>query len=171
MFLGGFMNIHLMKILEVSHFSKNGDLLFNKKNIDNILHIQGQEFILKSIFGEVSIPNEYYLGLDGRTTLLATNNISSISGLEPGTGGYTRQNVTSESFSFALDNEGNIQANSPVVLFRATSGGWGPVRNIFLATAPGYTGYLVSSVPLGTSLTIQQGETVSMRIGIGLRNN
>jgi hypothetical protein len=159
-----------MRVLELSHLSEHGDVLFKTNNIDNILHVQGEEFILKALFGNVEIPSEYYLGLDARTNLLTTNSISGISGLEPSTAGYSRQNITAESFSFVLGEDGNYQANSPVVLFRATTGSWGPVRNIFLATAPLYSGYLISSVPLGTALTVQQGEIVSMRIGLGLRN-
>jgi hypothetical protein len=159
-----------MKVLEISHLSKEGSVLFNKKNINNILHLQGEEFILKSLFGGLSIPEEYYLGLDARTTLLSTNTLASISGLEANSGGYTRQIVGAGGFSFVTDETGNYQANSPVVLFRATSGSWGPVRNIFVATQAGYSGYLISSVPLGTNLIVQQGEIISMRIGLALRN-
>jgi hypothetical protein len=165
------MNLHIMKVLEVSHLSENGDLLFNKKNINNILHLQGEEFMLKALFGGQSIPTEYYLGLDARTTLVTTNSISSLSGLEPSSGGYARQNVNANSFSFVTDETGNYQANSPIVLFRSTTATWGPVRNIFLATQAGYNGYLISSIPLGTNLTVQPGEIVSMRIGLALRNN
>ena len=165
------MNLHIMKVLEVSHFSKNGEVLFNKKNIDNILHLQGEEFILKVLFGGQAVPSEYYLGLDARSTLLTTNSITSISGLEPGAGGYSRQSVNSNSFSFVVDETGNYQANSPVFLFKATTGSWGPVRNIFITTQANYNGHLISSVPLGTSLSVQAGEIISMRIGLSLRNN
>lgn len=165
------MNLHLMRLLEISHFSKQGELLFNKKNIDNILHLQGEEFILRVLFSGLSLPFEYYLGLDSRTTLLTTNNLSSLSGFEPNGNGYTRQNVESSAFSILTDETGNYQANSPVVLFRATTNYWGPVRNMFIATQGGYSGYLISSVSLGTDLTVQAGEIISIRIGLGLRNS
>ena len=40
------MQFHLMTLLEISHFNKNGDLLFRKNNIKNILHAEGEEYIL-----------------------------------------------------------------------------------------------------------------------------
>lgn len=165
------MNLHLMKLLEISHFSENGDVLFNKKNINNILHLQGEEFILSTLFAGLERPAEYYLGLDSRTTLLTTNSLSSLSGLEPNGNGYSRQNIESDAFTIFTDETGNYQANSPVVLFRATSSFWGPVRNMFIATQGGYSGYLISSVSLGSELTVRSGEIISIRIGLGLRNS
>lgn len=160
-----------MRLLDISHFSENGDLLFNKKNIDNILHLQGEEFILNVLFNELEKPTEYYLGLDSRTTLLSTNSISTLSGLEPNGNGYSRQSVESNSFTIFTDESGNYQANSPVVLFRATSSFWGPVRNMFISTQGGYSGYLISSVSLGSDLIVRSGEIISIRIGLGLRNS
>lgn len=165
------MNLHIMRVLDVSHFDKNGKLLFNKNNIDNILHSEGEEFILKVLFGGSSVPSQYYLGLDSRSTLLRADTIGNLSTLEPTTSGYIRQTVNSNSFSFVTNQSGNYQANSPVVLFRAVSGSWGPVRNIFLTNQAGYGGKLMSSVPLGSNLIVQDGEIISMRIGLALSSS
>jgi hypothetical protein len=82
-----------------------------------------------------------------------------------------RQSVNTSSFAFVTNSLGDYQANSPVVIFRAVGGSWGPVKNIFLTTQPNNTNaYLISSVPLGANLTLQDQEMVSMRIGVALRN-
>lgn len=165
------MNLHIMKVLEVSHFNKNGDILYREENLNNILHAQGEEFILKVLFGGLALPTQYYLGLDSRSALSASTSMSDLSSLEPSASGYSRQSVAVSNFSFITNGSGNYQANSPVVLFRAVGGAWGPVRNIFLTTQAGYSGYLVSTVPLGSNLTVQNGEIVSMRIGLALSNS
>lgn len=165
------MNVKIMKVLEIRHYDKNGSILFANKNIDNILHYEGEQFMLKSLFGGLSLPTEYYLGLDSRTTLSRSNGLINLSSLEPSANGYSRQNVATNSFSFISNELGDYQANSPVVLFRASGGTWGPVRNVFLATQAAYAGYLISSVPLGSNITAQDGEIISIRIGLSLRNS
>lgn len=165
------MNLHIMKVIEVYHFDKKGHCLYKNTNINNILHGEGEEFILKVLFGGNSIPSQYYLGLDSRSTLSRTDTVGSLSSLEPTTSGYIRQTVDANSFSFITNDSGNYQANSPVVLFRAVSGSWGPVRNIFLTDQAGYGGKLISSVPLGSNLIVQAGEIISMRIGLALASS
>lgn len=162
------MKLHLMKVLEICHFDKKGKLLYNNKNIKNTLHGEGEEFILKILFDGSTVPSQYYLGLDSRSVLSRADSVSELSTLEPTTSGYIRQIVESNSFNFTNNELGNYQANSPVVLFRATNGSWGPVRNIFLTNEAGYNGKLISSVPLGSNLVVQDGEIVSLRIGIAL---
>jgi hypothetical protein len=140
------MSLKIMKVLEVNHLGKNGETLYENKT-------------------------EYYLGLDSRTALARSNGIATLSNLEPSANGYSRQNVGPTSFTFVSNELGDYQANSPVVLFRAVGGSWGPVRNIFLSTQGAYSGYLISSVPLGSNLTVQDGEIISIRIGLALRNS
>lgn len=160
----------ILKILEINHLDKKGNILYKNQNLNNILHKQGEEFILQSIFGSLQIPNEYYLGLDSRTLLSRNDNMSTLSGLEPSVNGYTRQTVIKSNFSFITNAAGDHQANSPTVLFRATSGSWGPVRNIFLTTTAGSTGFLISTVPLGSNLIVNQDEVISLRIGLAISN-
>lgn len=162
------MNFHLLEILEIKHFDKNDNLIFSKNNIKNTLHKQGEEYILKVLFGGESIPNEYYLGLDSRTSISSNDTLQTVSSNEPSLNGYSRQSISNSSFSFIINSEENYQANSPVVLFRATGGSWGIVRNLFLSTSSSSTGSLISSVPLGTNLVVADGEIISMRIGLAL---
>lgn len=165
------MNFHLLKVLEIKHLDKNNKIKFVKNNINNLLHQTGEEYILKVLFGGQSIPNEYYLGLDSRSVISRIDTLNTISNNEPILNGYSRQNINNSSFSFITNEEDNYQANSPVVLFRATGGSWGPVKNLFLATSLANNGYLISSVPLGVNLIVANGETVSMRIGLALGTN
>ena len=39
----------IFKIIEISHYSKNNELLWTQHNISNILHNSGKEFILKTL--------------------------------------------------------------------------------------------------------------------------
>ena len=165
------MNTRIMQVLEISHLDKYGKVLYQNSNLNNIIHTEGEEFILKILFGGASIPASYYLGLDSRSSLTRSDSISQISSFEPSSSGYVRQSVNTSSFAFVTNSLGDYQANSPVVIFRAVGGSWGPVKNIFLTTQPNNTNaYLISSVPLGANLTLQDQEMVSMRIGIALRN-
>ena len=165
------MNFHLLKVLEIKHLDKNNKIKFVKNNINNLLHKTGEEYILKVLFGGESIPNEYYLGLDSRSVISRIDTLNTVSTNEPSLNGYSRQSISNSSFSFSVNSEDNYQANSPVVLFRATGGSWGSVNNLFLATSLTNNGYLISSVPLGANLIVANGETVSMRIGLALGTN
>lgn len=158
---------HLMTLFEIKQFDKNKNLIFESYNIKNILHIKGEEYMLKVLFGTFNKPNNYYLGLDDRQTLQAGDIMNSNLG-EPSTANYQRQEVLSSNFT--INQLGQTwQANSPIVLFRALSGSWS-ARNIFLATSSNYTGSLISSISLGTRITVSDGEIVSMRIGLSLSN-
>ena len=57
------MNLRIMKVLEINHTNKNGDILYQNKNMGNLLHLAGEEFILKALFGGVALPAKYYLVL------------------------------------------------------------------------------------------------------------
>jgi hypothetical protein len=170
------MQFHLMTLLEISHFNKNGDLLFRKNNIRNILHAEGEEYILNCLFGGVSVVQTYYVGLDNRNALSVSNSFSSLSNFETSGVGYFRQAVTNNSFQISTNSIGNQQANSPIVQFQCTGNNW-TAKNIFLATAPRppeiFSGpkKLISSVPLGTTLIVSSGEVVSMRIGLSLKTS
>lgn len=160
-----------MEVLEIRHHNKNGDILYEEKNINNIIHKTGEEFMLKALFGGLSLPSQYYLGLDARSTLSVSDVLSNCSALEPTGSGYYRQSINNDNFTFITNTFGDYQANSPVVLFKAIGGTWGPVKNIFLSTvSSASSGYLISSVSLGSTIIVSDGETVSMRIGLALKN-
>jgi hypothetical protein len=163
----------IMKILEVSHHNKNGALLWHSSNIRNVLHQEGEEFILRAVFtgGQVStiIPENYYLGLDNRTVVDVTDTLDNIFG-EPAAGGYERQEVSSSGDFTVILEDDNFVASSPIVSFRATTATWGPVSNLFLADSADNSGRLISTATLASSITVSLGDNVTMRIGMQLRD-
>ncbi len=159
----------LMKVLEIKHTDSEGNVLYCEKDIRNLIHYTGEQFVLGSLFGGQELPEKYYIGLDSRTSLSASTSISGLSGFEPTTSGYARQSVNSGNFSVVSDESG-WQANSPILLFGAVGGSWGPVKNIFMATGLGYSGssVLISSASLSRDVTVNAGEVVSMRMAMAL---
>lgn len=159
----------LMKVLEVQHLSKDGEVLYREGKILNLLHTEGEEFIVSALFAAEEIPENYYLGLDNRTVLDDADTLSSLIS-EPTVNSYERQPADSTAWAAIVNNDGYFQANSPIVTFRAIGGSWGPVRNIFLATSDDASGFLISSAALSNPLTVANGEQVSMRLGFAMRD-
>lgn len=160
----------LMKILEVSHKDHNGNILYHEENIKNVLHLTGEELILGVLFAGVAVPDNYYIGLDSRSSFDSSDSIGSILGYEPNENSYSRQEVEKDSFSIIVNSSGHRQANSPTILFKAVGGTWGPVKNIFLTTNLGYgtNSKLISSAALSQPITLQDGEIVTLRMGMML---
>lgn len=160
----------IMTISEFNHLNRNNEIIYSEKNIKNTIHIKGEELILKILFAGEATPVNYYVGLDNRTSINRNQLINDVFGWEPTLNSYSRQTVESNNFSIITASSGVMQANSPTLLFRASGGSWGPVRNIFLSTALGYgtNSILISSVPLSTSITVADGEIITMRMSMAL---
>ena len=155
---------NIFKILEITHRSVNNEVLWTQHNITNIVHTSGFEFILKTLFtGEESIPNDYYVGLDSRSTLSTGQTMSSLS--EPSGNGYTRQTVSSTGdFNY---NDDDILVLSGLLTFVCTSGSYS-VKNVFLTNEPDNTGFLISSLVLSEARTLTAGETITIKAGFSL---
>lgn len=166
---------HVITILEIKHLSKDGQILWEAKNLPNTLHTDGEEYMLKAVFtGGVTntfIPASYYFGLDNRVSILAADDMTTIStSNEPSTNGYNRASVSSTGqFSVSVSVSNNI-ATSPVVSFTATGGSFGPIRNMFMTDESTNSGFLIASVPLTTQLTVSSGETIAARMGLVLKD-
>lgn len=163
----------LMKVLEIQHRDKNGNIIWEDHNLLNVLHLRGEEFLLRVAFtgGKVSdvIPENYYLGLDNRSLVNADDEMTNLIG-EPNYAGYERQPISSAGdFSVHL-TDGHYQALSPVVAFGSLGGVWGPVSNLFLSDGVGTGHTLISTVQLNTPIVVQSGESVTMRLGMKLRD-
>jgi len=163
----------ILTIIEIEHRDSKGNLLWKKNNIKNILHQEGERFLLMAAFtgGQTNtiIPEYYHLGLDNRSVVEADNTLDSLIG-EPSSGGYERQSISSSGI-FSVNLEGShYVATSPIVAFRATVGDWGPVTNLFLTTTNDNTGILISTAILGTAVSLLSGNNVTMRIGMRLRD-
>lgn len=162
----------IMKIEKFQHLSVNGEILYEENNINNLIHLAGEELILKILFAGNSVPSNYYIGLDSRSYLDSSLGIGSIFGYEPNQNYYERQQVKSDSFSVIVGTSNHRQANSPTVLFKAVGGPWGPVKNIFLTTNLGYgtNSILISSAALSRDITVKDGEIITMRMAMALSN-
>lgn len=159
----------LMKILDLVHRDPAGEVIMHRREILNVLHLSGEEFMLGVLFSGTELPAHYYMGLDSRESPSAGDEMPSLEGLEPSGNGYERQQVDAQNFALSVGESGSWQANGPVVSFRASGGSWGAVRNIFLCTGLGYSQpALVSSAYVGQSLTVLDGETITLRMAMSL---
>ena len=163
----------ICRIIEFSLYDVDGTVLYRQENFYNILHREGEEFILRALFtgGKTNnsyIPENYYIGLDNRGTLKDTDTLYDLVD-EPTGGGYSRASVPSlGSFDINLENDVFV-AYSPLVGFTSSSAKWGPVSNIFLSTTGDNTGYLIASAPLSSSIEVNVGQTITARIGMQLK--
>lgn len=165
----------IMKINEIVQKDHNGKTIFKEENIYNILHNQGEETILSAVFigGPASnsyIPNNYYLGLDNRSTITADQTLSDLSG-EPSGSGYSRQPSSSVTGFSIVNANGAYQARSNIIIFAAVAGTWGPVSNLFLTdVSSGASGNLYSTAVLSSPIILSAGETISVRFSLALKN-
>jgi hypothetical protein len=162
----------IMKILELQHIDTHGNVISTQRNLLNLLHQEGEEFLLRAAFvgGRVSnvIPEFYYLGLDNRQVVADKDTIDDLIG-EPLGGGYERQAISSDGdFAINLEQD-HFLATSPIVAFRATTSSWGPVSNLFLTNTSDTSGSLISTVILASPISLNSGDSVTMRIGMQLR--
>jgi hypothetical protein len=162
----------LMKVIEVQKFDQDGNVTWFQRDVRNLLHSEGEEYILKAIFSNEAKPINYYLGLDNRASVNVTDTMTTIvdSTTEPNINGYTRQQVSSSEEFTVSTSDGVHVASGPVVLFSANGGSWGPVQNFFLTTQPDASGFLVSTVRFSEAQTVDDGESIAMRMSFSLRD-
>ena len=165
----------LITVQEINLTNEKGEVLWENKNLKNMLHLQGDQFILNALFlGGVTntyIPSSYYFGLDNRISLAASNTMSNISsGGEPAIHGYSRNAVASVgAFTVSLVS-GVYQAQCPILVYSASGGSWGPIRNLFMTNKSDYSGVLISSVALGQIITVSSGNSINLKMGMALKD-
>jgi len=167
----------LLKITELNHFSKNGELINQYRDLPNLVHDEGEEFMLRAIFegGRVEnsfIPNIYFFGLDNRSAITSEDTMETIAldASEPSVNGYSRQGVGSTS-NFQIELVGGIwEADSPIITFFASGGSWGPISNLFLTTSSDNSGFLISTVELSDTFTLTDGQLINMKMIISLKD-
>ena len=163
----------IMKIVEAK-IVRNNEVIWKNENLYNILHSEGEELILQTLFyNDGSLPPPYYyLGLDNRATLAYSDNMISIID-EPAGSGYTRQQISSSSTGSTgwTITVGTLlhKAVTNIVSFNATSS-YGPVSNLFLTDASDNTGKLISSVALSSPATLSAGDVLSVRMTLSLKD-
>jgi hypothetical protein len=162
----------IMKITEISHV-RGGEIIWSDGGLYNILHSEGENFILQSLFhNDGTFPPEYYyLGLDSRVSVSYSDAMIDIVD-EPVASGYSRQTLKSSSVGGGWSistGAGLHKAVSNIVSFNAT-GSYGPVRNLFLTTESDDSGFLVSSVALSAPATLSPGDVLNLRMTLSLRD-
>ncbi len=164
----------IMKVLEIQHLHNN-KIIWEQHNILNLLHDAGEKFLLSALFAggnpNIYIPTNYYIGLDNRATITSTDTMSTIIG-EPNVNGYLRQPLSVVSNGWTIEIVNSIwRATGNIITFSAQgSGGWGPVKNIFLTDKIDNSGALIASAPLTTIISLAAGEAINMRFAMALRD-
>lgn len=156
----------ILTIIELQHLTKDGEVLTVKRNLKNMLHTEGEQFILSTLFSGNPIPDYYYFGLDNRSSLASTDTMDSLSN-EPDGFGYVRGAVANSEFTIS-ELDGVQVAYCPILTFRASGGSWGPVSKLFMTNASDDSGDLISSVALSQAFSLTDGQSLSLRMGISL---
>jgi len=172
--------IHVLHIREISHLNKYGKILWKDKDLKNILHDEGELYILSAAFatgysGYGVAPDNLYLGLDTSTRTLGEADTLSLVGENAQTNGYERKALSTQGTGVSGQD---FVLNQPTTFYRAESkiwtwscvnDAWTTVTKLFLCTAPsGTSGKLICSVPLSSSRLLQPGDVISAAIYIGL---
>ena len=156
---------------KVKHLDKEGRVLWEDFG-PNVFHDGGEEWLCKVAFSEAAtVPVNFYIGLDNRTSAAEADTLASLSG-EPSGNGYSRQAVASNATDWTVSQDGGSgdwQALSKTVTFTASGGSIGPVKQMFLATSSDGSGVLICTRPLSQTRTLADGESLqcSMYIRIG----
>ena len=159
----------ILKILEVQHI-RNGEVIWEAKDLLNTLHSGGELYILSCAFNnDGSLPvSDYYLGLDDRRNILYDHDINDLVD-EPSGNGYFRVAVNSASWSISLVN-GVYRATSEIVTFSATGSGYGEVSNLFLTTSSDDSGVLIATAPLSSTISLSSGDSINLRFALSLKD-
>lgn len=162
----------LIKVTEISKISA-GQVIWKEINLLNMLHFEGEEYVLRALFDGEVISESYYFGLDSRSTITEDQNMQSIvQAGEPCSNGYERQAVNSNGQFDIFQSDENIWiAKTPVIQFSAIGGEWGYVKNLFMTNKLDNSGYLIASVKLTSQVRILSGETIYVKMGLMLRND
>jgi hypothetical protein len=167
----------LVKIDEIKLISKEGIVLWEDKDLYNVVHYEGQQYMLSCLFSGMAIPSNYSIGLDNRATPAAGDVYANLTAYgEPSSAnGYARSSVGSDSFTVEKESStsSNYIAKSLVISFKCDTGSW-TIRNMFLTatTLVGSTNtnFLISSIALkgGNTITVSAGNLISMRMSMRL---
>lgn len=166
--------MQLMTIDKFTVFNKYKSIIFEQKNIKNIVHQEGEQYMLNVLFNleqsinDGKVASSYYAGLDNRITLSSTDSmLLSIVGEPLPQTSYSRQQITTWTEPF-ISNGVYVVKSNPIT-FDAAVTGWGPVSNIFLTTNSS-GGILISSAKLSETVTLNVGDSIVLTISLSLNN-
>lgn len=170
--------IHILHA-DVRCYDKFGNLKWGELGLKNILHDEGEQALLSAYFatamsGYGPPPANLYLGLDNRVSLAEDDTLASLDG-EPSGLGYARKPLSTAGTGLSGQDfyinqpAAYYRADSKVVTFTASGGAWVSVSKLFLCTVlSGTAGKLISSLPLSTTRTLQDGDSLNTSMYIGM---
>lgn len=166
----------ILKIFEIQHISSTGEIISSQKNLYNTLHSYGEEFILSKMCNKVTLYGYFWMGLDNRSNITIPQTISDLVG-EPFGSGYSKKSINAapkqNEIGFTVEaSKGQWIARGPLITWTAAIANWSSVSNLFL-TAPKAgmpNGELMSTVVMAKSVALRQGESLTLRAGVGLRD-
>lgn len=159
----------LMKVLSIRHLDVDGSILWESKNLYNVLHTEGEKFLLECLFSTGTLPSNYFFGLDNRTTVTTADTMASLVS-EPSSFGYSRQIVASAG-QFTVSLQGSsYRADSPLISFAADGGTWPAISKLFLTNLINDQGTLIATVSLDSTVTLHDGQQIVLQMGLSLRD-
>lgn len=173
-------NIHVLHIGNIQHLDSEGNVLWEDSQLHNILHDEGEQFILSAAFATTMVgfgppPASLYLGLDTSTRTLGEADTLALVTENISANGYNRIAVStagdggSAADFYITQPSSYYQAQSKIVEWTAITATWTTVQKLFLTTAAtGTTGLLIATVPLSTARTLAVGDTIRCAMYIGL---
>jgi len=172
-------NLHILHVAHIEHIDKEGNVLWEEDNILNMLHDEGEQYILAQAFASnlsgFSRASTLYLGLttNGAGGMLEDYGLAQVG--EPSSAGYARiaLSTTGTGVSgqdFVLSQPASFyKAASKTCTFTCTTPSWSAVNFVFLCTAAsGTSGKLLCSVQLSQSRVVAAGDSLLVSINIGL---
>lgn len=171
--------IHVLHIAKIEHRNKNGELLWSDENLVNLLHDEGEQYILSAAFatgmtGYGAVPATLYLGLDTSARTLAETDTLALVTENIADNGYSRKPLSTAGTGvvgqdFVIVQPATFyQAQSSIQQWACVNAAWTTITKLFLATSLDNTGKLICSVPLSLSRTLAVGDTINAAIYIGL---
>jgi len=162
------------------HWDKDGRLLWQARDLENILHDTGAEYLLSACFATAfanfgAPPANVYLGLDNRTTPGQTDTLASLSGENAlGSYGYSRLALITGGTGaggqdFVLAKATYWAATSKTVEWTCATQAWTAVKQLFLATDPTAVAdasgkHLICTVALQGTRTLLVGDKLDASI-------
>lgn len=162
-------------------YSPDGSLLWVMNKRPNLLHYEGEQYILSAAFNTSleeygSIPGELYIGLDSRPALKASDTLVNAISREPQLPAYKRARIrTNGDFSpkweKAQGESEDVFTLAATATFSAKDGDIGTINNYFLTTArEGGKGKIIVSSALTHPFDFWEGYKLTTELIVSLRD-
>lgn len=148
-----------------THRNAEGEILWESDWQENALTDEGEQAILEAFFRGGSVPTNFYIGLVNDSGIAETDTLATMAG-EPSSNGYARQLTT---FAAAALDSGDYQTVSDTETITASGGSIGPVDHAILTdVSSGTAGDLIAYVPLSTTRTLTDGDSLDVSVTVKL---